>query len=387
MSSREDLKAERASRNNSAGTDRYDGRHVDLGPLLAEDPKPIPWRVENVVADGTVTVISAESGAGKSWLAQAFCSAVKRGGWVAGLQCALGTALYVDAEMGPEMFVNQRLRPAGIEEPEFEYIDAMGLDISRSDDLEWLRSKIQETGANLVVIDSLRRLTPSKGENDSDDMAPVVAAIAKLARDTGAAILLIHHKGDSEKFYRGSTAIKDQADALFALLREGEEDSDSGVRKLRCRGGKGKMRYAPEPEDVFLTISPFDGGVAGAERPTVASNPAADKDRHRNYVKAQILDALPGESKSEVAEALHYSSNERLFREAWTELARSKQMAQSGSPKLWRRVSCQSDPREGSDMTFDTQLGMSGMSAVSDTADTADTRPGDVDGRLATAEA
>ena len=27
------------------------------------------------------------------------------------------------------------------------------------------------------------------------------------------------------------------------------------------------MRYAPEPDDIYLTVSPFDGGVAAAGAP------------------------------------------------------------------------------------------------------------------------
>ncbi len=94
-------------------------------------------------------------------------------------------------------------------------------------------------------------------------MAPVVAAYTKLARDT-ATIVLVHHKGDGEKSWRGSTAIRDQADALFGLLRD---DDDGDVRRLACGAGKGKMRYASEPPDRFMVISPVDGGVAAADRP------------------------------------------------------------------------------------------------------------------------
>lgn len=86
---------ERANRNGS-GPDHYAGRHVDLAPLLAAAPKPIPWRVENLIADGTVTIVSGASGSGKSWLAQAFCTGVAGGLSVAGLTCTQGRALYVD---------------------------------------------------------------------------------------------------------------------------------------------------------------------------------------------------------------------------------------------------------------------------------------------------
>jgi hypothetical protein len=314
---------EHASRNghgshNGHSKDRYAGRHVDLGPLLAAPAKPVPWRVWDLVADGTVTVLSGEAGSGKSWLAQALCTGVSTGLPVAGLPCTRGKALYVDAEMGPQMFVDQRLRPAGVTAPVFDYIDAMGLDVATSD-LDWIKGKILETGASFVVIDSLRRLSPSKAENDSDDMAPVVGAIAKLARDTSAAILLTHHKGDSGKLYRGSTAIKDQADALLGLLRDSDQDgsANSDVRRLLCRGGKGKMRYAPEPPDVYLTISPIDGGVVACERPEDRPVSGAPT---RDAVKASILAVLPVKTKTAAAVKVGRRDDDPTFRAAWAEL-------------------------------------------------------------------
>lgn len=295
----------------------------------------------DLVADGTVTVLSGEAGSGKSWLCQALCTGVALGLPVAGLGCVRGQSLYIDAEMGPQMFVDQRLRPAGVSVPLFQYIDAMGLDIATSD-LDWIKAKIEDTGANFVVIDSLRRLSPSKSENDSDDMAPVVGTIAKLAADTGAAILLTHHKGDSAKFYRGSTAIKDQADALFGLLRDNDEEEfdDNLVRRLRCRGGKGKMRYAPEPEDVFLMVSPEDGGVVACGPPVSAAD--TRKAPTREAVKAEILAALPAKTKSEVASVLDRRNDDRTFRDAWVELERARMIAQEGGRWV---VVVVSDPR------------------------------------------
>src|SRR3954465_11472013 len=99
--------------------DRYAGRVLALGAVLAKPPEPLPWRVHGFVADGTLTILSGESGAGKSWLAQALCTGVAHGRAVAGLPCVKGTALYIDAEMGPRMFVDQRLRPTEVTTAEF----------------------------------------------------------------------------------------------------------------------------------------------------------------------------------------------------------------------------------------------------------------------------
>jgi hypothetical protein len=329
--------------------DRYAGRRIDLAKLLAQPRQPTPWRVHDVVADGTLTIVSGEAGSGKSWLAQALCTGVARGQTVAGLLCRKGAALYVDSEMGPQMFVDQRLRLAGVTTPEFEYIDAMGLDLSKPGDLEWLRGEIEATGAKLVVIDSFRRLVPSKAENDSDDMAPAVAALAKLARDTGAAIILVHHKGDSEKFFRGSSAIKDQADALFALLRD--PDDEHAPRRLRCRGGRGKMRYAPEPPDVFMDIRPENGGVAEADAPP-ARGPVV---LARDAVAVAIKAALPAQYKKEVADKIGRHDRDRAFTEAWKVLERAGEIVQidgvwtreSSAESLGSDVMTPSDPDRG----------------------------------------
>jgi archaellum biogenesis ATPase FlaH len=304
----------------SLGNQRYSGRRVDGAELLSRPPRPIPWRVHDIVADGTLTIVSGESGTGKSWLAQALCSGVANGRATAGLLCSKGIALYVDGEMGAEMFIDQRLRPTGASSSEFELIDAMGLDISTPGDVAWLRTQIEEIGANLVVIDSLRRLAPSKAENDSDDMAPTISALAKLARDTHAAILLVHHKGDGEKFWRGSTAIRDQADALFGLMRD---DEDGDVRRLSCGKGKGKMRYAPEPADRFMVIDPEAGGVAGCDRPD--AGPVVPV---RQSVAAQIKAALPGQYKKEVAEKIGRNGRDQTFRDAWADLERTGEIVQ-----------------------------------------------------------
>lgn len=301
------------SKGTTTTTSRYGGRLVDLDALLALPPKPIPWRVQDIVADGTLTIISGESGAGKSWLAQAMCTGVARGEPVAGLECTPGVALYIDAEMGPAMFVDQRLRPTGATTAGFSYIDAMGLDVSKPDDLGWVQAQITRLGATFVVIDSLRRLTPSKCENESDDMAPAIAALAKVARDTRAAIVTVHHKGDSEKFFRGSSAIRDQCDALFALLRD--PDDENAPRRLRCRGGKGKMRYAPEPVDVFLEIDPEAGGVAASDPPEAC--PVVPR---RQALAVAIGAALPAKTKREVADKVGCRPDNQEFRGAWSDL-------------------------------------------------------------------
>jgi hypothetical protein len=329
-----------ASRNGSKPEDsRYAGRHVDLAALLALPAQPTPWRVAGVVADGTLTTIAAEAGAGKSWLAQAFGEGVHYGEPVAGLECAQGVALYVDGEMGSAMFV-ARLRSSGATGREYEYIDAMGLDVSLTADLAWLRGKIEEVGANLVVVDSLRALTPSKAENDSDDMAPVVSGLRKLARDTGAAIILIHHKGDAEKLFRGSTTIRDQSDALFGLQRF-EDDPEGPLRHLWCpvKHGAKRPRYSPDAADVWIEVDPDDGTVTKAEGPAARTVPEVMSAVAEMTDK--ILAALPVQRKRDAADKVGRHVRNQTFAAAWKGLRDSKRMVEREGPdgvSAWRET-------------------------------------------------
>jgi hypothetical protein len=316
-----------ARKSESAEPARYAGRHVDLAAMLARPAKPAALRVSGLVADATLTILSGESGSGKSFLAQGLCIGVARGQRVAGMVCVKGKALYIDAEMGKEMFAEYRLRPAGLTGKEFEYIDAMGLDLSKANDLGWIERKISELGADFVVIDSLRRAAPSKKENESDDMAPTVGAFAKLARDTNAAILLIHHKGKGDALARGSSAIYDQADALYGLLRL---DDQPRVRRLTTRHGK-PPRYMEDPRDRFLTINPRGGGVAAADAP----EPDGPKVSVQESVAMGIKAALPATTKKDVAEKLGRPPTDVTFRRAWSQLEAADEIKQVAG--VWDR--------------------------------------------------
>ncbi len=65
---------------------------------------------------------------------------------------------------------------------------------------------IRDVDAKLVIIDALADVMAGGDENSVKDTQPVFMQLRKIAEETGAAILVIHHvnkMGD----YRGSTAI------------------------------------------------------------------------------------------------------------------------------------------------------------------------------------
>ena len=95
-----------------------------------------------------------------------------------------------------------------------------------SPDVDWLIEEINRTGTRLVVIDPWQRVTPGVKENDATDSGPAWDAIHRIARDTGAAAVVIHHasKGEaklSQDVIRGSSRMAGEVD-LMMLLRKHE---------------------------------------------------------------------------------------------------------------------------------------------------------------------
>jgi hypothetical protein len=74
---------------------------------------------------------------------------------VAGLPCARGRAVYIDAEMGPSLFVD-RLRVIEATGHEMDYFDAGGMDLSRAVDRDAIRREVE--GHQLAILDSCGRL-------------------------------------------------------------------------------------------------------------------------------------------------------------------------------------------------------------------------------------
>jgi AAA domain-containing protein len=291
-------------------------RRLDIGKLLDLPATRLRWRCDRLAADGYVTVLTGEGGEGKSFLTLALAKAVAEGGSAAGVACRAGRSVIFDAENG-EQLMARRLQAARIPREGVAVYDADGFDIRRQ--LDEFRTVIRDERADFVVLDSLRILAPGAKESEGDDMAPVMSSVRRLARETRAAIVVVHHRGKGEKAsdYRGSSVIRDQTDMLFVLGRNKGDDQARTRRYLKTS----KCRIDFEPDTRWLnvesdtatgavTIQPADGfegqpgGTAATKRHALAEElrshlteeprPRADLARavSRDPNDSQVLRAL-----------------------------------------------------------------------------------------------
>lgn len=184
---------------------------------------PTDWLVEDLIEFGAVTVIAGDSGTGKSFLTQALAKAYAAGEEAflgRKLTLGRGTVLYVDEENNGAL-VRQRMRALGLREPHYpnlEYVSEAGVDIFNEPEL-LLREAVDRELA-LIVIDSQGATSIGAEENSSDDMTKLYRrGLAQLARQTGAAVVVLHHTPkESQGMPRGSSAIKSQADQVLSVV-------------------------------------------------------------------------------------------------------------------------------------------------------------------------
>lgn len=193
---------------------------------LTQPVPPTDWLLEDLLVSGEITVLSADSGVGKSWLTMGLALATA-GGLPEFLGCALkkhGRVLYVDEE-NPADLVVQRFDALrrGMDLPVdvmqyIEYLWYEGVDLAGEP--EKLQEEALDIEPALILLDSLSRVSLGVDENSNTEMSKLFRnGLVPLARDTGASVIAAHHTpADNQGKPRGATAIKAAGDEVLSML-------------------------------------------------------------------------------------------------------------------------------------------------------------------------
>ena len=233
---------------------------------ITKEAPPTDWLLEGVLVRGWVTVVAGYPGIGKSMLTMALTAAMVRGDkQFLGVPLKRhGRILYVDEE-NPSDLVLRRLQAFGVtpeHAPQIDYISRAGvaLDIEPAKLLE----EAIDIEPDLIVIDSQATVTPATKENDNDEMvATFVRAIIPLARETNAAVVVLHHTAHDDKGRpRGAVAIMGQADNVLALGR--------AVDKRKQETGRINLYPVKNRSNLIHVTFGIEGGVEPGESLSLA---------------------------------------------------------------------------------------------------------------------
>lgn len=226
---------------------------------------------------GTVGLLVAPGATGKSFFSLQVASAIAGGPDL--LQQGIsrhGRVLLIAAEDPPSILAN-RLQAMGahatlaMRENLLRKLDivpalSLGIELFGEGAPKW-EASIAERGKDcrLIVIDTLSRIHSGE-ENSREDASRVMRRLERIAAQTGAAVLVLHHvgkaaalngQGDLQQAARGASVWVDEARwVAFLRTMDNQEAAKAGVnpevRKDFVRYGVSKANYSTQGMDIWL---------------------------------------------------------------------------------------------------------------------------------------
>jgi hypothetical protein len=282
------------------------------------------WLVDGLMARGTITMLSGDTSAGKSFVSLALAMAVLDGGrtWLGRSVAGPGRVLIVENEM-PGFDVEKRLRGFGIRNEHWDrlaYLDktqAVALDDPRQ--AEHLVRVVEEFAPDLVVLDTLFSLVPSIDHNSNGAAATCYRDVLRpLARNTS--LLLLHHenkpgekgRGRAEYAATGARSWANQADRHLTLAATGDkqvntEQLDNGRSRstyaLELDSGKTRGVLKPRPALEIVTEADAKGRVTSTELGVVGERQRRNPSQRDRRIVAALESTAGPMRRKDLAEA------------------------------------------------------------------------------------
>lgn len=194
--------------------------------------------IEGLINKESLYLLFAPSGGMKTFFALDLAIAVAQGTPFLGADTVKSSVLYIDGEMSGNS-VNQRWNDFGnpdLDEDELCYMcvhsdnQSQGVNFSRNDDKEAFLEFLRREPYEVVILDSIRTLFNIKDENDSTSFYKVNRFLLDI-RDTGSAVVVLHHSNKGGEDYSGSSNIASPYNGIIGLIDTPMEN----VRKIVVR--------------------------------------------------------------------------------------------------------------------------------------------------------
>lgn len=218
---------------------------------FTKPPQPVAWVWDGYIAVGDLALLSGVPGLGKSWVTMGLANAIANGHQeFLGHPVRNGRVLYFDEENPEDVIVTRMIQKLGHSQHQnLRYISAQGLRLDSHPEL--LMQEVMLYQPTVIFIDSLARVH-AKEENSVAEMGEILNQVLKpLARDTGAAVILIHHSDKAGHGPRGSGDIEAAVDVSVGLT------GTPGVGAFGIRIRKSRRRKSDD--GMFVIIEDVQG--------------------------------------------------------------------------------------------------------------------------------
>ena len=266
---------------------------ADIQSIDYYSSQPITYLVEGLIAEATVTILSGESGGGKSTFGSALCKAINRGIPFAGLATQFRPILVLDRE-NPIVVLAERFERLGVKDNEnFKVWGGWAPEEppmpSDPRILEWVRSCNPKP---IIFVDSFTAFCPCD-ENNASEVRRFMDKEFRFLANHGASVIVLANtgKGKTAQDYRGSSDIKASADIGYTISNSSANKTRLGT--LRLKSFKGRFSVKEEWQfhynDGVFTQSNFKTSQERCLRDLLIANPGITKAEYEALVADKKL--------------------------------------------------------------------------------------------------
>ena len=221
-------------------------------------PPPIEWVWENRIARGYITMLGGTGGVGKSALVASLEVAVLAGLPFLGGATFQGAVIHADFDTDARAqlpWLERAVLGQGVSRDvlnSISYVDSEEGGFMDEAGLAALKEHALSVGAVLIVVDAFTSAFPMIRGNDAGEVMQVMSAFRQLAKDTGAAVVVLDHTPKpmanmpEGRGLLGSTIKSAGARAVHLLSRVPPKDV-GGLDVLRFEAHKNNLAPQGEP--------------------------------------------------------------------------------------------------------------------------------------------
>ncbi|MGV9795227.1 AAA family ATPase [Gordonia sp. NPDC003422] len=253
---------------------------LSLSDLLAQPDEDATYRIGDVWPTGGRILLAAQFKAGKSTMVGNVIRTLVDGGkFLDKFDTApVQRVALIDTELDPRT-LRRWLRDQRIVNTDAVTVLPLRGAVSSFDILsaatrsEWAA---QLADADVVILDCLRPILDAQGLSEDKDAGRVLVAFDELLAEIGADEgMVVTHMGHQNERARGDSRLLDWNDAMWKIVRDGDETDDDGTRP-RYFSALGRDVSLPEGRLSFDTASRRLSYADGNRRESV-TNEAVEK--------------------------------------------------------------------------------------------------------------
>jgi len=231
-----------------------------------DDKGNTSWLIERLLPESSTCLVAGDPKTRKSWLAGELLVSIATGEKCFGMYNVLkqGRVMMIQGEDSGAIIKERleqicRAKQASMRDlrQNVSIVAGQNFALDNDEHFEALRKQVTEERPLLIIMDPLVRLIPNTAEGSTSQMSKILTKLRHLQRDSGTAIMLVHHNKTSKSKnaadnIRGSSDLRSWYDAAYFLTKPVGHVTQVGF----------EFKAFGEQPDFFFELKSVNNGLA-----------------------------------------------------------------------------------------------------------------------------